>query len=369
LGQSAQLAAEFTSAQIRGFQRAGIAATVKHFPGLGNTVIDTHVALAKVSGSLDYLHQQDLLPFRRALADDVASVMVTHVMFEAMDNRYPASMSPGVVKGLLREEMGYRGAVCSDCMEMKAITTGWGAGEAAVLSVLAGVDMPLYSHSRKSQSAAYDALLAAAESGRIPLARIDESVARIQALIRRTDLHTRPPLDVVDCSEHRALSQKAARAGTVLIGDKDILPIRPDTSGVACIEFAPQRASSAVDTSSSSAFSRLLRRRLPLVNCRAVNKMRAAASIASELGDPEILILATRSAHLSRRQLQCAQSLIDGRRQVILIPLRNPYDATALVGADAIICTNGDSTPSLRAAVDAICGDYTPAGKLTVSLG
>ena len=303
LGSNAQLAGEFISAQIRGFQRAGVAATVKHFPGLGNTLIDTHVALATVSGSLEYLYQQDLLPFRRAIEDDVACVMVTHVMFKALDDRLPASLSPRVVTGLLREELQYEGAVCSDCMEMKAITDGWGAGEAAVLSVLAGVDMPLYSHSRKRQSAAFDALLRAAESRRIPLSRIDESVARIHALTRRFDLRTRPPLDIIDCPEHRDLAQEAARAGTVLIKDSGVLPIRADNRDIACIEFAPQVATVANDMSSPYAFSRHLRQRLPQVSCRTVDRPQDAKQAASQLGNPETLILATRSAHLSPQQL------------------------------------------------------------------
>lgn len=368
LGKDAKLAGEFIAAQVRGFQRAGIAATVKHFPGLGNTVVDTHVALAKVCGSLDYLYQQDLLPFRRAIDDDVASVMVTHVMFEAMDNSFPASLSPRVVSGLLREELRYGGAVCSDCLEMKAITNGWGAGEAAVLSVLAGVDMPLYSHSRKSQSAAYEAVLRAAETGRIPISRIDESVARIQALKRKFALRTRLPLDVVNCAEHRAIAQKAARAGTVLIRDSGVLPIRSENRSIACIEFAPQVATYVEEEGSISAFARYLRQRLPSVDCKIVGGPGDIESAASELGDPETLILATRSAHLSSLQLKSAQSLIDRHRKVILVCLRNPYDTGALTGADAIICANGDSNPSLKAAVDAICGDYVPAGKHTVSL-
>ena len=368
LSKDATLAGEFVAAQVRGFQRAGIAATVKHFPGLGNTVIDTHVALARVSGSLDYLYRQDLLPFRRAIDDDVACVMVTHVMFEAMDNRFPASLSPRVISGLLREELRYGGAVCSDCMEMKAITNGWGAGEAAVLSLLAGVDMPLYSHSRKRQSDAYEAVLGAAETGRIPISRIDESVARIQALKRRFDLPARPPLNVVDCPEHRALAQKAARAGTVLIRDSGVLPIRSDSRSIACIEFAPQVAPTAVKPGSPSAFARYLRERLPGIECKTIGRPNTVDSAASELAERETLILATRNAHLSPPQLKSAQSLIVRFRQVILVCLRNPYDAGALTGADAIICVNGDGNPSLKAAVDALCGDYLPAGNLTVSL-
>ena len=175
VGRDPSLVSRMVAAQIRGFQRAGVAATVKHFPGLGNTVIDTHEDLAKVSGPLDYLYQHDIRPFRDAIQADVACVMLTHVMYEALDTKLPATLSPRLVNGLLRTELGYRGAVCTDCMEMKAITRGFGAGESAVLAVLAGVDMPLFSHSRRHQEAAYGAVLAAARTSQIPQARLDES--------------------------------------------------------------------------------------------------------------------------------------------------------------------------------------------------
>ena len=159
VGSDPRLVGQLAAAQIRGFQRAGVAATVKHFPGLGNTIIDTHDDLATVSGPLDYLYAQDIPPFRDAMRADVACVMLTHVKYEALDADLPATLSPRIVTDLLRGDLGFRGAVCTDCMEMKAITRGFGAGESAVLAVQAGVDLPLFSHTRRRQEAAYEAVL------------------------------------------------------------------------------------------------------------------------------------------------------------------------------------------------------------------
>ena len=242
VGGDARLVSRMVAAQIRGFQRAGVAATVKHFPGLGNTVVDTHDDLATVSGPLDYLYRRDILPFRAAIAADVACVMLTHVMYEALDAKLPATLSPRVVNGLLRTELGYQGAVCTDCMEMKAITRGFGAGESAVLAVLAGVDMPLFSHTRRHQDAAYEALLAAVRSGQIPQTGIDESVTRIRLLKSRYNLHKPPDLDVVAGSTHRSLALRAARAGTVLVQRGEALPIDADQHRIVCIEFAARRS-------------------------------------------------------------------------------------------------------------------------------
>ncbi len=375
-GAHKDLVRDFVVAQIKGFGRAGVAATAKHFPGLGNTEIDTHHALAKVAGSLDFLYEEDLMPFRGAISADAPCIMTTHVMFEELDDRYPATLSPRLIDGLLRRELGYDGAVCTDCMEMKAITDGWGTGESAVLAVLAGVDMLLFSHSRAAQETAYAALLQAAATRRISTERIDKSLARIAALKRRFQLDERPPLAIVACAAHRSLARKAARAGTVLLRSPDRFPIASPKSRLLCIEFAPGLPSSAADQASGTALSRYLQERLPLAESlivRSESQLDQALAQAEALDAasqilPEILIVATRNAHRLPWQAQAAQAVIDRQPGAVLLCLRDPYDANAISGAGAILCSNGDSAPSLEAAVDAICGDYAPTGRLTVNL-
>lgn len=371
-GQDKDLVRDIVVAQIRGFERAGVASTAKHFPGLGNTEIDTHDALAKVSGSLRYLYEEDLIPFRGAISATVPCIMTTHVMFEELDNHYPASLSPRVIDGLLRGELGYDRAVCTDCMEMKAVTDGWGAGESAVLAVLAGVDILLFSHTRARQEAAFDALLEAAESGRISTERLDKSVARIETIKRRYPLDDRPPLEIIACDNHRSLARKAARAGTILLRPPDRWPLTRHRSPLLCIEFATQLYSSQEDQESDTALSRYLCQRLPHAKSLIVRSETELDPIfaQTELLDtaPEILIIATRNAHLVTWQARAAQAAIDRRPGAVLLCLRDPYDANVISGAGVILCSNGDSAPSLEAAVDAICGDYVPEGIPTVNL-
>lgn len=374
VGRDALLVSQIVRAQIRGFQRAGIAATVKHFPGLGNTVTDTHAALARFRGSLAGLYREDLAPFREAIGGNVACVMITHVLFEALDSAYPATLSPRIVDGLLRGELGYDDAVCTDCMEMKAITDGFGAGESAVLALLAGVDMPLFSHSRRRQKAAFEAVLAAAQSGRIPAERIDNSLRRIQRLKRGFQLKDAPPLDIVGSLEHLALAERAARAGTALAKQGAPFPLPNGMKGerAIAIEFSLQPVSDAVDAETSGAFQRYLAHRLPqirhyLIDPKAANKTLPRA-LDQALQGADTLILLTRNAHLHQAQLQLAQSLVRRAPNTILVCGRNPYDAALLSSAGTIICSNGDSKPSLKAAVDAICGDYQPTGMLTVDI-
>ncbi|MYA92182.1 MAG: glycoside hydrolase family 3 protein [Chloroflexi bacterium] len=367
VGRDSALVSDIIIAQVRGYQRSGVAATVKHFPGLGNTVIDTHVGLARVSGALDYLYAEDLLPFRRAIADDVACVMLTHVIYDELDAANPATLSRRIVTDLLRGELGFSGAVSTDCMEMKAISEQIGAGESAVRTVLAGVDLPLFSHTVARQEAAYNAVLAAAQSGQIPEARIDESLARIDAMQRRYSLADAPALEIVDCPAHRDTAKRAARAGTALLKAGAALKGLRESRLVA-LEFATEQVSDAVEASSQRTFLDYLARRLPEANCHVLYP-NDHSPLSESLFDCDTVILLTRNAHLQPAQLQRAQAIMRRARRVILVCARNPYDADCLPSADTILCTHGDSRPSLMAAVDALCGDFQPGGKLPVEIG
>ncbi len=373
IGTDKQQVSQFVQAQIRGFQRAGVIATVKHFPGLGNTATDTHDALARISGSVDYLYEQDLIPFRGAIETGVACVMTTHVLFEELDNEHPTTLSPIVLDKLLRTEIGYDGAVCTDCMEMKAITDAYGAAESAILTILAGVDMVMFSHTQERQEIAYQAVLSALQSGRISEERIDQSVARIQKLKKQYKYENPPSLDIITSKPHQEIAQRAANAGTVLVKSDSNFPLTDDTENVICIEFSAQIISDAVEAGSHNGFMYYLNERAPQVDYHRVNPLDITSDISQTMKQlveqSDNVILATRNAHVLPHQAKLAQEIIDSAKNVILVCLRNPYDAGVLTKADTIICTNGDSTPSLKASVDAIYGDYTPAGQLTVKIG
>lgn len=364
--------ANVVQAQVRGFQRAGVAATVKHFPGLGNTATDTHDELARITGSIDYLYEQDLIPFRAAIDEGVACVMTTHVLFEELDNEHPTTLSPIVLNRLLRDEIGYDGAVCTDCMEMKAITDKYGSDESAILSVLAGVDLVLVSHTKARQEQAYEAVLDAVQSGRITEKRLNQSVARIQALKQQYEYKNPPPLSIIQSEAHQALAQQAANAGTVLVKSDASFPIKQNAENIVCIEFSTQIVSDSVEAGSHTGFTNYLKQRIPAIQCHIQNRFDVADTDLAHIDDllekSDTVILATRNAHMILRQQFLALSIIEKAKNVIVVCLRNPYDAGICFQANTIICTNGDSTPSLKSAVDAICGDFTPTGNLTVDM-
>ena len=172
-----------------GLMDSGVIPTLKHFPGHGDTAVDSHAGLPVVEKTREELWQCELIPFAEALSPGmygtcrhgltVPAVMVGHILMTAIDPDRPASLSPAVVDGLLREEMGFDGMVVTDDLTMGAVTQNYDLGEAAVLAVEAGCDLLLVCHNEGDLARCFDAVLSAVESGRVEEGRIDESVRRI----------------------------------------------------------------------------------------------------------------------------------------------------------------------------------------------
>ncbi len=360
--------AKMGAAAVCGFQRGGVAACAKHFPGLGNTATDTHLDLPVLDTSVEQLRQQDMQPFRTPIESGIASIMTTHTIFSALDKELPATLSPIIIQRLLREEMCFDGVVVSDCMEMKAISDHYGPGDTAVLGALAGLDVILFSHTAAMQEKAYDALLLAVQSGRVPIEMVENANRRVAALkaaypAQQTDI------SVIQQPAHTELVLKAARAGTVLLRDGGLLPLETDA---VLVEFASHLDSGILESGGLSGFAAALRQHfpdLPMVSLGSTPYDSSAIERAQKaVQSARTLALATRSAHLNPQQLALARQLMNMAKQVVLVCLRAPYDAEALAGAETIICTCGDSSPSLEAAGEVLAGLFTPTGKLPVRI-
>lgn len=167
-------------ATIEGYQIDNkIMACAKHFPGHGDTAVDSHFALPIIPHNMDRLNACELVPFEAAIKHQTASIMTSHILFPALDPLLPATLSASIINELLRARMGFNGIVVTDCLEMRGVADQWGSSEAAVLSVIAGADILLCCHTEKTQYQILQALLAALRSGRLTESRIDESLDRI----------------------------------------------------------------------------------------------------------------------------------------------------------------------------------------------
>jgi beta-N-acetylhexosaminidase len=208
-GDDPGLVGRLGAALIRGLQEGGVAACAKHFPGHGDTDVDSHLELPAVDHPWPRLDEVELPPFRAAIGAGVASIMTAHVMVRELDDTVPATLSPRVVDGLLRKEMRYGGVIVSDDLEMNAVATHWGVGQGAVKAAQAGCDVLPVCSRVEAQVEAIESLIRALEAEAVPWSAMDDACARIRRLKEMYLVPYRPP----DPKEARAAAGSAERAG------------------------------------------------------------------------------------------------------------------------------------------------------------
>lgn len=204
---------------LLGLQQHGIIGTLKHWPGIGSTTLDPHKTLPTISKSKSELESVEFAAFKGLLKDNPGMIMVTHVILSAVDPNMPASLSPKVVQGILRDELGYQGVVITDNLWMKGVSDRYSLGEAAVLAILAGNDLIEGPWSAGTMRIVVDALTKAIKSGRIPMSRVDEAVSRILKLKVQYGIL---PLLKVKPAKSLELPINAATAANTPTGDADV---------------------------------------------------------------------------------------------------------------------------------------------------
>jgi beta-N-acetylhexosaminidase len=219
LGESAEQVARLGATIVRALQEEGVAACGKHFPGHGDTSSDSHLELPIVEHSPDRLRAVEFEPFRAAVREKVAFLMTAHVLVPSFDEERPATLSPAIVDGILRRELGFDGVIVSDDLEMKAVSARLSVPEAAVQAIQAGCDAVLVCGGDVDlQAMTLEALVRAAEEGVIPARRLDAAHQRLRRAKERFLAAGRPPLSarlkqlrsIVGCDEHRAIAEQMA---------------------------------------------------------------------------------------------------------------------------------------------------------------
>ncbi len=177
--------ARHTAAWVRGLQASGVAACAKHFPGHGDTSVDSHFDVPWIGASRDHLNDQELLPFRAAVDAGVQAVMTGHLLVPAIDQRWPATLSRQVLTDLLRDELGFQGVVVTDGIEMRAITHRYGFAAAAVRALVAGADAICVGGDHADEESAHRlraAIVNAVHSGILAEERLAEAAKRVGQL-------------------------------------------------------------------------------------------------------------------------------------------------------------------------------------------
>ena len=211
-GRDADTVARRALAFARGLDAAGVLSCGKHFPGHGDTATDSHLELPRVDHAWDRLDKVELAPFRLAVKANLPMLMTAHVVFAALDDKRPATLSEQVVAGLLRGKLGYRGVIVSDDLDMRAIAGTMGIDQAATQAIRAGCDVLLLCCNEQYQAEAEVALIKAAERDSEFRRRVGESAARVRAMKKAHAARKLPALarDVIGSFEHKKLADRLA---------------------------------------------------------------------------------------------------------------------------------------------------------------
>ena len=372
-GDEPALAARLGAAAVRGYQEGGVLAVPKHFPGHGGTPRDSHRSRPVDARTRAELDAADLVPFRAAFAAGAEAVMPAHVVFPALDPApgRPATLSSATLQGFLRGELGFRGLIVTDSLDMAAITDVYGSSESAVLALLAGDDVLLIG--KGDSPAAFAAVVDAVKTGRVPRARLEDAVGRILEAKRRLGLFGAPDpagLDDALLAPGRDAARRAAEAAVTLVRDDGLLPLRlrPEEKLALVVVRTTRYPAEAAFFAAEIArrHARTIFIDLPDISPgpraidAAVARVRGAAVVivgTFQYGDPAL-----------RGQTALLRRLTAGPAPVVAVSLMDPYDLTVSKGARAAICTYGMTESALTAAARLIFGEIRPRGRLPVRL-
>ncbi|MCM3786325.1 beta-N-acetylhexosaminidase [Neobacillus mesonae] len=212
-GNNAEIVSDLGIATMQGMQEAGVVPAVKHFPGHGDTIVDSHVGLPVVDKTQEELNELELIPFKEAIDAGADIVMAAHIQYPNIDSSLlPASLSKVMLTGILREEMGYDGIVITDDLEMGAIQQHYGSGDAALMAIQAGADIVLFGHTPAKAEKAYDTILQAARTGELSQEQIDSKVLRIIRLKNKYELTDQPAnpaaLETIGSGAHQQIAEQ-----------------------------------------------------------------------------------------------------------------------------------------------------------------
>lgn len=361
-GETPEMVAKAGVATLQGFRDERVIGCVKHFPGHGNTNIDSHYGLPVIDASLDDLHATELVPFKAAIDTGVPMVMTGHLRFPALDAELPATLSKRILTGLLREELGFDGVIVTDSMSMEAISSTWGDGEAAILAKLAGVDVLETSEPPAATIGRSNALVAAVEQGRLSPDLFTRTAERLDALRGEYGFGDAVS-SMSDLATLRSEAQTLARR-TIRTASGSPLPALPDDERTVIIAFARLRALEVVD-----------RFDLPMVMAEAVRELMPNVNQVTLQPDPweveieqavkaaasaSTLVVCTRDAITNTDQIVIARRVLEAvtpGTHVIHACLRGPYDTGLLGDVDETVYTFGDAVVSLQALAQTFAGE------------
>lgn len=373
---NADKVARFGIEYIKGLQEEGIIATAKHFPGHGDTDLDSHKSLPTINHDKIRLEEVELYPFKKAINAGVDAIMSAHVFFPSYEqNQLPATLSHNVLTKLLKDEMGFKGLVVSDCMEMKAIDDNFTTPIGSLKGLLAGLDMVLVSHTKEKQIETFNLIYKAVKSGEFPMELLNEKIEKILRYKEKSykvlkkaffDKDYDEKYNLLINKNSKEFAYKVVANSFTLVKGKKYLPYKK-TLVIATEPFATTTAED--ELSSRSIVDSIKENKLPVETKKI--KVNISDDEISDLIKQarfyEQVVVFTYNAVIYNNQAKLVKRLNSLQNDLFVISTRNPFDIIKFDNIENYLCFYEYTTNSVKAIIKFLQGDLQPLGKLPVS--
>ncbi len=371
--------ARFGKAMMTGMRDVGMITTLKHFPGHGDTHVDSHVNLPIITHDVERLHRVELKPFQVCIEEGADVVMTAHVYFPHLEpeRNVPATLSRSVITDVLRNKLGYQGVVTTDCLEMDAIAQGMGTEEGALQAIKAGADLVMISHTVNKQIRSIYKIYHAVINGQLSEEEIQHAILRINAL-KEKYLHWKTvdrkaehdPLKLIGCEQHRRMALDVYQNGVTIVENEPLFPIQINR-GQRIIVIEPKHHPTLFvegQHTSHVTLGRLVRnyaKSAELYSHSTVPTDSEMIRITSQIRQSDLVILGVHTKSSSRFYQRLIMQLEEIGASVVIMAMKSPYDVANL-RASAYVYTYEHTKPALATAVDAIFGKIRVQGKLPI---
>ncbi|MDH6215878.1 glycoside hydrolase family 3 protein [Streptomyces pseudovenezuelae] len=375
-GADPDAVAGLVAAEVKGYQGSRVAATAKHFPGHGDTAVDSHFGFPVITHSRELWSTLDAVPFRAAIDARIDSIMTAHIMVPALDDSGdPATLSHPILTGILRGELGYDGVVITDSLGMEGVRQKYGDDRVPVLALKAGVDQLL---NPPSLDIAWNAVLNAVRDGELTEARLDESILRVLRMKARLRLFEEPYVRqgdvdrVVGTRAHLAAADRIAeRTTTLLVNEGGLLPLSRATHKKLLVVGADPASPSGTTGPPTGVLATALTGLGFTATALSTGTAPSAATIAKAVAaaqDADAVVVGTYNVTAADAQKKLVEQLVATGKPVVAVAIRNPYDVAQLPSVRGYLAAYSWTDVELRAAARVIAGRAAPRGKLPVAV-
>lgn len=355
-GGDRETVAAYASAYARGLQESGVLATGKHFPGHGDTYLDSHFTLPKVDHPRERLEGEELYPFKVLIDQGIGLIMTTHIIFPAFDpSGVPATLSRPVLTELLRERMGFSGIIITDCMEMKAIADFYGTAQAAKMALDAGADMILVCHTRDVQLECIRVLKEACLQDAALMAKLDRAVERLiraKSAMPRTlgDMGVIGSTDIIGSDAHTALAARVGR--DCLTMHRGSIPVFKKDEAFAAVFFG---SGSTLERRFGAYYTNAEIFSLPM-NPSAADK----DGLLERIAKYDSVIIFSRDAIFAEIQGETVREILKIRPGAAVVATGSPYDLQRFPAALNYVCAYERTFHVADGILAMLKGEFTP---------